>query len=1104
MATFSISHLYSRATGQYVRKPQFGANALHEVNLNEAGDFVPTEAFTAALDAVGVANLRYPGGHVENTIDVIRLVNGQIRSEVKTFLDWCVARSTPDNPMYVTFVLPTKVDYSQSAIRDFVIELLSNYGSLIKAFEIGNEYSIGQKETNADRSVHPEYIAGSDYIAAMNEVEYGIAANRTILGVQDAIDRLGTVDPDILIQMGEPAGAASSYKGSGNYDLANEAIVSMLSSQAKAAIDGTVAHYYYNKQHDDSSAFDHDWQEIRRLDERFANFDDHLGKQTDSVITEWNVLTSNYSQLGLIGASVVLEMFERMVQMGIDEADVWPLQHRTGNTPAGDGTTGDADLSMIGAAMQMLSESVAPQVSETGRETRFELRSSGWSGLPSTIEIDHYQSEYSAVFYLSLRDTTKARVNLDLSDFASGSNGYDVRKLGIDSASSDGLSDFANADGGDRISRRYIDEAELAELSKLAFFDADNANHVKMSGSNIRTYLPDYRTIIPLVSNPQSISDYYFAGEADVTPLITSLDNAVDSSSMLSVDLLPYEVVEIRLNYSVSRDGSGDSEVLRGGIGRDLIGGLGGNDTLRGGEGDDVLNGGTGNDLVYGGVGDDSIVATSGVDTVNGNYGNDTIQLGADDAVVNGGTGVDEIQTQFLRDDMEVSRDGQTLLLTSATTEYRLDGVEWINFAGQRVAASELKTPPLIETETNPTAPRPSAPMVIEGSSFSDTIETGTGNDTVRPGLGGDQVSLFAGDDIVEENSSLYAFMTTGSDTIFGGAGNDQFDMVDGNDWVYGDDGADLINAGRGHDHLFGGRGADTLRGGDGNDLLNGGQGADTHFGDAGADTLSGFDGNDLLDGGDGHDLLFGADDADTVLGHDGADTLRGGQGDDVLAGGTGADLTFMGSGNDRYFDGPEVGLDGRDTVYAGGGNDIVHGGGGDDAFYGNAGGDRLLAGLGDDLLFGGNQDDTLFGGAGNDTLVGGNGRDRAFLGDGDDVWQDNAQSQFGDDFVEAGRGADRILLGGGNDTVTGGAGADTFVFLAAIDADVISDFEVGVDRLQIDAGLWGPAALDQARWNNIAQISDAGVVLDFGGGDMVTLEGLSSLSGFLDAISLI
>ncbi|GGE38292.1 hypothetical protein GCM10011360_27620 [Primorskyibacter flagellatus] len=73
--------------------------------------------------------------------------------------------------------------------------------------------------------------------------------------------------------------------------------------------------------------------------------------------------------------------------------------------------------------------------------------------------------------------------------------------------------------------------------------------------------------------------------------------------------------------------------------------------------------------------------------------------------------------------------------------------------------------------------------------------------------------------------------------------------------------------------------------------------------------------------------------------------------------------------------------------------------------------------------LSGGNGADLIWGGAGNDTVSGG----------------------AGNDILAGGAGADRL---------TGGAGADVFVFSDDAPQDVVTDFELGTDR--IDLSRWG------------------------------------------------
>ncbi|WP_238366072.1 calcium-binding protein [Mesobacterium pallidum] len=199
---------------------------------------------------------------------------------------------------------------------------------------------------------------------------------------------------------------------------------------------------------------------------------------------------------------------------------------------------------------------------------------------------------------------------------------------------------------------------------------------------------------------------------------------------------------------------------------------------------------------------------------------------------------------------------------------------------------------------------------------------------------------------------------------------------------------------------------------------LIGSTGHDRWTGTAFADVAFGGDGRDTLDGGDGADALSGGAWADLLLGGQGADTLRGQRGDDRLEGHKGYDLLFGNAGADTV-----LGGDGDDALYGGGDDDLLLGGQGADALYGGQGRDRLEGGKGYDMLSGGIGNDTLLGQLGQDTLYGGAGDD--------------------------------LLIGGAHDDVmTGGAGADTFRFLSLdeMQGDRITDFETGVDLLDVSA----------------------------------------------------
>ncbi len=129
--------------------------------------------------------------------------------------------------------------------------------------------------------------------------------------------------------------------------------------------------------------------------------------------------------------------------------------------------------------------------------------------------------------------------------------------------------------------------------------------------------------------------------------------------------------------------------------------------------------------------------------------------------------------------------------------------------------------------------------------------------------------------------------------------------------------------------------------------------------------------------------------------------------------------------------------LPGKDRIYLYGGDDQFFTGSANDSLYGGDGDDWLAGGGNEDLLDGGTGDDVLRGGSGHDTLVGGTGFDSLTGG-------------AGDDRLMGGFGADWIAGGAGADELTGGAQGDVFVFGPDADTDVITDFEIGQDHLQI------------------------------------------------------
>lgn len=261
--------------------------------------------------------------------------------------------------------------------------------------------------------------------------------------------------------------------------------------------------------------------------------------------------------------------------------------------------------------------------------------------------------------------------------------------------------------------------------------------------------------------------------------------------------------------------------------------------------------------------------------------------------------------------------------------------------------------------------------------------------------------------------------------------------------------------AGDGRDSITGNAADNRILGGRGHDRLLGGGGDDTIEGDAGNDFLRGDEGDDDVQGGAGDDEIYaGADDTgdDTVSGGAGDDVAAGGAGSDTIITTSGSDTLYGGAGNDRIL---QEGVDptgAGDLVWAGSGADTVTLGGGADTIGGGEGDDALMGGAGDDIFYGGRDGgaDTIHGDGGADTVYAGVGNDAVFGGTGDDAIFNGE----GTDTVEGGEGADSLYGSPGDDRLSGdgagsaSGGADTFLFFADSGDDVVSDFEIDVDKI--------------------------------------------------------
>ncbi len=309
------------------------------------------------------------------------------------------------------------------------------------------------------------------------------------------------------------------------------------------------------------------------------------------------------------------------------------------------------------------------------------------------------------------------------------------------------------------------------------------------------------------------------------------------------------------------------------------------------------------------------------------------------------------------------------------------------------------------------------------------------------------------------------------------------------------------IECGRGNDTLLASNLRDAIVGGFGDDSLNGGGGDD--------DFLIGMgDGFDSFEGGSGYDVVKAT--AENVkiglIGNFNASV------EEFSCAGF-DNVSITGTWQAQVMDFSNVTLTDITYVDAGFGNDTVTGSAGNDVLIGNKGDDTLNGGAGDDdfLIRLGDGFDTFDGGAGFDQILadGDNVNIGILNGFANDVEEISANGNTnvgilgkwyaqifdfsntvldgiaqidldgGDDTAIGSAGDDTIIGGRGDDTLTGGLGADTFVFRNEEGDDVVTDFEIGIDTVQLDGVVgFGDYASVQAAMTQ----DGADVLLDFGG----------------------
>jgi Ca2+-binding RTX toxin-like protein len=597
------------------------------------------------------------------------------------------------------------------------------------------------------------------------------------------------------------------------------------------------------------------------------------------------------------------------------------------------------------------------------------------------------------------------------------------------------------------------------------------------------------------------------AGNSDIT------FNGVSVGSLTSIESLIFRGTTVNDNVS----GTGAADNLFGSAGDDVLNGWYGNDLLEGGAGNDTLIGGEGLDVATyasatagvnvdlriqvaqdtGGAGVDTL---SGIEYLTGSAFGDTLR-GTDDFNLIIDTGVGAGATALSQTDSLFGYGGNdsiqvTRAIAAVATNVNMDGGDGDDFielrGGTLSAALATNAAGLSSTGVTGAATymalgatsndRNVDVVTVDGGAGNDriilsgvasaTINAGSGNDIVSISMRGAtsvnnyQITLGSGADIIQfgvgssagNSTDVAATARTDRVTDFqvGDAG-DKFEMTNflnfgltgyaANSNAFADGHLRLVQSGT--DLLLQ---SDRDGGGATNSFVtifaisNGYTGGFTAYnfdGFIGDLTLTGIGalneritgatGNDVLSGGDGNDKLIGLAGNDTLDGGNGNDTLIGGAGDDTLIGGLGIDTVSYGDA----ISGVTVSLADAGPHVTSAGSDTFSG---IENLTGSLFGDTLTGDSGANILNGGDGDDILNGGAGIDTLLGGNG-------------------------------------------------ADKFLFDHGTGQDTVGDFVSGTDKLDLTAFGFADFTAVQTATHDVG----GNAVIDLGGGDSVTLTGVTS-----------
>lgn len=740
----------------------------------------PWEKFDDLAAKLEITSTRYPGGTASETVfdyrapdnTEVKLPNGSTvkLTPLSQYIEYCNKAGIAPTIIIPTACLLTneridgqrEFDTTQTDdVRLFIESVLSRVDPKLKvSFELGNEYE-----------------------TYMTSTEYGRVANALCKTIGEAYNNLqqSSIGQELI---GEPGIFVQSWAYSVAAGLSadqlserNAQVIEQFDAVNIAAIDGVVSHYYFsegrNAGTDQAQTFSEIADQIGRIADLHAEWEDAVGRPLVSRISEWNVLFRSMSNLGLQQLNPLMEMFTSSLRCGFDALDFWSAQYHPTSLADASGR-----LMAAGSLFDVLKPAIVG--------TQFASSTHG-------EDISSYTFVGADRMVAVASSTSYDDVTVDIvgSIVPSGYRLVDGYILGVDETTADGsyrdLTDLAPTMEPDA-------RVTTTQLS-IAILEGKSSNLVLTAHETvvlIYAIVPDYYQSIygsdfaDLIYANGTRTIYFGGANWDTVNYITSAQAVV-------ADLMK---VSYELGYT--GDLYSSIEELRGSKFNDKISGTNDGNNLVGREGDDLLVGRGGRDLLGGGDGNDSLYGGSGSDNLMGDQGDDSFWSGGGSDSIQGGAGIDTI---FLSD----LGDGVTVWLSRGVVEA---GSDSIFFSG-------------IES--------------ISGSLFADRFSLGTfdatvfgldGNDSFESGEGGfhrlfggagDDTFIFYGgggiikagdgdDKLISYVSGLDFCGGSGDDTCFSFDGGGRFEGGSGDDefYAYGRSDEFVFDEVSGHDAIAG------------------------------------------------------------------------------------------------------------------------------------------------------------------------------------------------------------------------------------------------------------------------------------------------------------